>query len=278
MGRIGRPSVADYPPGAVLPRRTLDDCEVVWMLRGDARLVGPEGESALAPGQVLLIPPGFPHGFAWDRSRPSRHGYVHFDPEGVAADPPAEPLVRPMTRQDPLGGLCAYLLWLGQLGGEAWRRHGPETLGFLLSLLESRPLPGTESSPRPGPPLDAAIEHLRREWSRMPLRRVGVTELAAAAMVSRGYLGRLFREWFGVSPARAVEGVRLARVETLLTRTDLPVETIARECGFADPSHLAHRFGATHGTSPSAYRAQATPEASVLDHPGVRRLAHLLWW
>jgi AraC-like DNA-binding protein len=50
----------------------------------------------------------------------------------------------------------------------------------------------------------------------------------------------------------------------------------AEQCGFA-ASHFSHRFGAIHGTSPCAYRAAGMASPSVLGHPGVRRLSHLLW-
>lgn len=102
---------------------------------------------------------------------------------------------------------------------------------------------------------------------------MSVASLAAAASISRGYLNRLFQAEFGLSAAAALEHARCSRAETLLTRTDLTIDTVARQCGFASLSHLSHRFTAIHGMPPSAYPGSP----SVLDHPGVRRLARLLW-
>ncbi|NKE62092.1 helix-turn-helix domain-containing protein [Lentzea sp. PSKA42] len=70
----------------------------------------------------------------------------------------------------------------------------------------------------------------------------------------------------------ALERVRCARAETLLLRTDLTVEAVARQCGFADVSHFSHRFRALYDVAPSAYRGVP----SALDHAGVRRLARLI--
>ena len=112
---------------------------------------------------------------------------------------------------------------------------------------------------------------------RMPLPRVGVGELARLAHVSRGYLKRLFRTAFGLSAAAALERARCSRAESLLLRTDLAVAVIGAQCGFADASHFSRRFASIHGISPRAYRAAVTASPSVLDHPGVRRLTHLLW-
>ncbi|HZA79647.1 MAG TPA: AraC family transcriptional regulator [Acidimicrobiales bacterium] len=272
-----RPAVADYPPGARLATRVIDDFELVWMLRGQARLTLDEAELSLSPGQLLLVPPGVRHGFVWDEDRPSRHGYVHFGPQRIRPPQPTQVQIRRMTPDDPLAGLCAYLLWLAGDAPDGWQPRASETLQLILSLIVAGPLPPGVAAPVLVPALAAAIGELRQEWSRMPLHRMGVGELARRAHVSPGYLNRLLRAGFGVSAAAALERVRCSRAESLLLRTDLTVEAVAHHCGFADPSHFSHRFTAIHGVSPRAYRAAGTPSPSVLNDPGVRRLSHLLW-
>ncbi|SCL29722.1 transcriptional regulator, AraC family [Micromonospora rhizosphaerae] len=255
------PAVADYPAGARLPMRVIDDYEFVWMLRGRARLVTPDDSIVVAPGHLLLIPPGFRHGFEWDQQHPSRHGYVHFPPEYVGAPVAAPRLVR-MSGDNPIGGLCAYLLALGE--GEQIDHTVRYLVSVVLADAPERPVSG---------PLLTAVSHLRREWADLPLHRVSVHSLAAASSVTRGYLNRLFQAEFGLSVGSALERVRCSRAETLLTRTDLTVDAVARACGFADVSHFSHRFTTIHGMPPSAYPGNP----SVLDHPGVRRLTRLLW-
>ena len=125
--------------------------------------------------------------------------------------------------------------------------------------------------------MHAAISHLQSEWSHLPLRRVGVAELAETAHVSRGYLNRLFRAEFGVSASAALERLRSSRAESLLTCTDLTIAAIARQSGYADVAHFSHRFSSIYGVPPTAYRAAATRAPSVLDHPGVIRLSRLVW-
>jgi AraC family transcriptional regulator len=268
------PRIADYPPGARLPARVIGDYEFVWMLRGRARFVTEGAAEPLGPGQLLLVPPRLRHGFDWDPTRPSRHGYVHFGLDDAGCELPGEVRLVRMSSDDPLSGLCAYLLWLGADTGRGWREPARRTLRFMLALVHAGPLPECE------PPLPhgllGAVAYLRREWSGAPLRRMPVAELAGAARVTRGHLNRLFHNGFGQSTAAALERIRCARAEILLTRTDLPVEVIAGECGFADPSHFSHRFTAIHGIPPRAYRI-AGGGPSVLDHPGVRRLSRLLW-
>jgi AraC family transcriptional regulator len=261
MCTVMRPAVADYPAGAQTPFRVIDDFELVWMLQGQARLIGDDREWALGPGELVLVPPGV------------RHGYVHFEADDLAL---TEVGLWPMTADDPLGGLCAYLLWLGRGDRDDWEVPAERALRLVLALLASGPLPPAEPSPPLAGPLVGAIDHLRREWSRMPLRRVAVGELASAAAVSRGYLGRMFTAAFGVGAGAALERLRCARAETLLARTDLTLDAVARQCGFADVSHFSHRFTAIYGLPPSVYRRRSRPP-SVLDDPGIRRLAGLVW-
>lgn len=283
VAMMQRPAAADYPAGSGLALRVIDDYELVWMLRGRARVLdggdagGHAGGWVLRPGELLLVPPGVTHGFVWDEGRPSRHGYVHFGPELFDGPRPKELRAQPMTPHDPLAGLCAYLLWLGQLDGPAWRRPAEATLRFLVHLLAVGPMPPVDGGADLPAPVAAAVDHLRDQWAELPLRRVDVAELADRGAVSRGYLGRLFRSAFGMSPASAVERLRCSRAETLLTRTDLPVEAVARQCGFADLSHFSHRFAAVHGVSPTRYRAPSHAAESVLDDPALRRLAALVW-
>ena len=272
-----RPAIADYPPGARLPERVIDDHEFVWMLRGQARVTSADGEMPLSPGQLLLVPPGIRHGFAWDQTHASRHGYVHFQPRDEEAGDGGALRVRPMTADDPLAALCAYVLWLGLAEGHEWREPAQDALDFMVRLFRQGPLPHPQPPTVLAPALAAGLHHLQRTWAHMPLRRVGVAELASVAHVSPGYLHRLFRAAFGMSTAAALEQVRCSRAEALLLRTDLTIEVIARQCGFADASHFSHRFSAIHGVSPRAYRVAGGAAPSVLEQPGVRRLPRLLW-
>jgi len=271
------PAMADYPPGAEMPPRTIDDFEFVWMISGSARYIGGDVDLALRPGSLLLVPRGVRHQLLWDLLRPSRHGYVHFDPEQVGRKPQPEVRLRRMSEHDPLSGLCAYLLWLGYERASGWEIQAERTLQFLLTVYLSGPLPDDGPKGDLPRPLAAAIEFLRTEWGELPLRRVSVNELAVAAAVSRSYLNRLFHTEFGLGPAAALETLRCSRAETLLSRTTMPIGSVAEQCGFADPYHFSHRFTRLRGLSPRAFREGKNAATPALDHQGARRLAYSLW-
>ncbi|MGI8415362.1 MAG: helix-turn-helix domain-containing protein [Nakamurella sp.] len=71
-----------------------------------------------------------------------------------------------------------------------------------------------------------------------------------------------------------IELLRLRRVEELLSRGNLPIAEIAPRCGFADARHLARRFAAFYGLSPSQFRRSGMPAgvASPLAATGLLRL------
>jgi AraC family transcriptional regulator len=272
---MDRPAIAHYPAGTRLPWRVIDDYELVWMLRGRAQLVLENASVTLGPRELLLLPPGVRHAIDWDVHRPASHGYVHFGPAHFGGHAPRVPQVRSMTADDPLEGLCAYLLWLSRR--EDWEPSATAILELLLCLLGNGPLPEDDRTAPLTVSLSHTLEHLREVWAEPPLRRITVAELAAASFVSRGYLSRLFRATFGLSTASALERLRCARAETLLRRTDLTADTIASQCGFADGSHFSHRFTMIHGLSPLAFREATGDTRSVLHHTGLRRLSYLVW-
>jgi AraC family transcriptional regulator len=273
---VDRPAVADYPPGAGLPPRVIQDFEFVWMLRGRATFVVEE-ETLLTPGQLLLVPPDVRHSFRWDQEQPSRHGYVHFGFADVGRTIGPDVRLTRMSDSDPLAGLCAYLLWLGGSNLSDWQFSVRRTLEFMLTLVEDGPLPSNDLAPEVAGPLRAAVGYLRHEWSELPLRRISVAELAIAAHVSRGYLNRLFHATFGSTASVALERLRCSRAEALIRRTDLTIAAIARQCGYADVAHFSHRFSTIHDMSPSAYRTLESRSSSVLEEPGVLRLSRLIW-
>jgi AraC-like DNA-binding protein len=270
---VQRPALAVFPAGARMPERELAEHELVWMLDGSARLTG-EQPLDLRVGDVLVLPPGVRHGITWlggPAGTPTRHGYVHFDCTGPAA---VVTRVR-ATRDDPLAGLTAYLLWLGsrrEPGDASLRR----TVEYVLDVVLEGDLPHAEE---PGPfpePLLRCLIWWRSVWSEPPLAAVPAADLARAAHMSVSQLNRLFARAIGTGPASAVSRLRCAHAEDLLLRTDLPLASVARACGYADAAHLSHRFRALHGVAPRDYRARGTG-VSMLDDPGLRRIAHLVW-
>lgn len=81
-----------------------------------------------------------------------------------------------------------------------------------------------------------------------------VSTLAARAHMSERTFARRFKAETGTTPAAWLTAQRVLRAQSLLEKTDLSIETIARETGFGQAVLLRHHFQRSLGTSPAAYR------------------------
>ncbi|MFF0744022.1 GlxA family transcriptional regulator [Streptomyces sp. NPDC004111] len=104
-----------------------------------------------------------------------------------------------------------------------------------------------------GPVLDWARAHLDE-----PLTVEG---LARRAAVSPRTLHRRIRAATGTTPLQWLLNQRLARAQSLLESTDLPVEKVGELSGLGTANNLRHHFLRQLGVSPGAYR-RAFPRAA----------------
>ncbi|MER7108200.1 GlxA family transcriptional regulator [Streptomyces sp. NPDC000229] len=96
-----------------------------------------------------------------------------------------------------------------------------------------------------------ATRHWALENLHLPLT---LADLADHARMSARTFARRFGEEVGMSPGRWLIQQRVARARHLLEATDLPVDRIAGEVGFATATSLRQHLHAAIGVSPLAYR------------------------
>jgi transcriptional regulator GlxA family with amidase domain len=104
---------------------------------------------------------------------------------------------------------------------------------------------------------DPVGETLTWALSRLD-RAIPVGLLARRAQMSRRTFDRRFREITGAAPAAWLTHQRVLRAQQLLESTRLPVEQVARQCGFSSAAALRPHFRRFVGTVPAAYRATFT--------------------
>ncbi len=74
--------------------------------------------------------------------------------------------------------------------------------------------------------------------------------------VSTRHLGRLFVQELGMSPKHYQLSLRMARARELLAASDLSIDAIASQCGFASVQAFRAQWGKRTALSPSAFRLQ----------------------
>ncbi|WP_084338033.1 GlxA family transcriptional regulator [Actinomadura oligospora] len=108
----------------------------------------------------------------------------------------------------------------------------------------------------PMPEVDAADPVAESiEWACARLdTALPVGVLARRAHMSRRNYDRRFREITGSAPAAWLTHQRVIRAQQLLESGDLPVDEIARRCGFSSAAALRPHFRRVVGVAPNAYR------------------------
>lgn len=108
---------------------------------------------------------------------------------------------------------------------------------------------------RPLPAAGGGLEGTRA-WMLDRLRDpLTVERMAAHALMSPRTFARRFRAETGTAPLRWLLAERVLAACRLLEGTDLPVETVAAECGFGTAAGLRVHFRRARATTPGAYRA-----------------------
>lgn len=93
------------------------------------------------------------------------------------------------------------------------------------------------------------------DWMRSHLtERLTIERLASEAGMSPRNFTRVFTRTVGLSPARAVERLRLDVARERVETTRLPIEQIARATGWHDPERMRRAFVRAFGQPPQALR------------------------
>jgi transcriptional regulator GlxA family with amidase domain len=114
--------------------------------------------------------------------------------------------------------------------------------------------------------LDAKSDRVQSvlAYAKFHLRSpLSIAELAGVACLSPRQFTRLFRAETGVSPARAVEALRIEAAKLLLEQSRLSMEEIAVETGFGARERMRRAFVRIYGEAPQAIRSEAGPVAAI---------------
>ena len=88
-----------------------------------------------------------------------------------------------------------------------------------------------------------------------PSADLSVDYLAERMAMSPRNFSRLFCQEIGVTPAKFVEGVRLEAARNMMLQTDLPMESVAVNCGFSNAEQMRRTFQRLLKTTPQEHRS-----------------------
>ena len=238
----------------ISPHRHVHLHQVFLLMSGAARLEMMGQSLTAAPPQVMNMPRGHVHGFAFSAGT---EGYVLTLPAtdfpellGLQAEARAV-LERPFIAPAP-EGLLAMFTQLATLhaGHTALRRLRLRAAALTLfcSVAEcgNAGADADDGDPRLQRFEDLVREHLRDGWQ--------LAQYARALALSDRHLRRLCHETTGLSAHRFIEATRLREACRLLAYTRMRVQEVGFALGFDDPAYFARSFRRGMGMSPQEYR------------------------
>ncbi|TDX77310.1 AraC family transcriptional regulator [Rathayibacter sp. PhB151] len=230
------------------------DAVVLVCTRGSGWCTTAAGTFAVTAGQIVLLPPGEPHGYGSDAADPWTLWWLHLAgsdlPEFLqAARATVDAPVR--TLSDVYAAVALISAAITHLGCDSTTNSLLAASGaawHLLAILASDRPPGDARSTA----LDRAAQFLHDH----PAERIEVAELASMACLSPSHFAALFRRRFGMPVLQYRTELRMARARELLDMTERPIAEVAAAAGYEDSFYFARQFKRIHGLTPHAYRTR----------------------
>ena len=267
-----------------LPLHTHDFVELALVLDGTAQRLLPEGGFEIAAGNVFVIQPGTPHGYACARGLELIN--VLFEPHRLHLsfeDLSSLSGFRTLFNLEPFS-CVSHRLQNCLLLAPPLRREMTEVAKQLAAELRTREAGYKAMSAAllmrmivrlsraqthltaPGPQtrlcIGRAITFIENHFEE-PLR---IEDLAARAGTCARSLQRHFLRAFGASPVEYVNRLRVKKASELLLETDMNITEVAGAVGIDDSNYFSRLFHRLAGISPSGYR-QSWRQSPYPVHP-----------
>jgi AraC family transcriptional regulator, arabinose operon regulatory protein len=234
-------------PGWFWHSRPLDDHLLWCVLDGVGGELSLDAQHAqLGPGSCAVFRPGDAPIARHDPHRRLLVFGMHFDID-APDDLPPRGLVRVQDRAllEALARRCDRSF---RRGGHIGARHSGLCLEHVLCMLCE------DAAAESVGPVDAELDRITEAIRQDPRRRWTVVAMARQAALSRAQFNRRFVAHTGMTPARYLVNVRLARANELLVNTSMTVTQIAAALGYNDVAYFSRQYKRHTGRSPSAAR------------------------
>ena len=281
---VYRGNIPGYIP--FYPIHWHDEMEIIFAVRGKARIrVGSETRS-VADGDIALVPPQAVHAFSRLEKESLEYFTILFRFRLLCPDPHEE-IFRSFFLPVETGS-AVLPVWI-----PAEDARNAELRPYILDLIENRHtadfgfkiksdlfavmhllkkearpaegtrIPGEAFSDR----LKKIITFVRQNYAR----EITVSGAARLAGLSESHFMKLFRETAGVSFIRYVKEFRLAEAARMLAENggnSRKIIDVAAECGFPSPSYFTRAFAEKYGKSPQAFRKAARSAGQNAENGG----------
>ena len=237
------------------PDRVIASHEIIHVVRGTLRLCEAGREYAVSPGEYLILVPGVRHWAPDDYPAGLEFYWIHFR-MGASADARSGG----RTRLDiPRHGRVADPERLEELFRWFLDAQEQQDLdGALACGLCQMMLLVLAHGPRRAVGDDERVSMLAREAKRFLSRSfqddVTTSSIARKLTCNADYLGRIYKQSFGISIMDDLHALRIRLAKTLLMDEELNVNEVAARCGYHDATYFRRMFRRQVGLPPSRFR------------------------
>jgi len=227
------------PPRNTCVRHRHACTEIVFNIGGNGTMYYGGEAFEYGPNSVFTYQPGEEHWVTQVR----RGGHLCLGMEGCGA---GEIRIGSFPVDAPLAQYIGAAREALDAGSASSRSRLELIAGMIaLNLSERFPLRRRES----------LAERARAILDRRYHQPLTIAAIAAELFISPDYLRQVFRKEFGEGPLRYLMRKRIDAATELLRFSTLPIQNIARQCGFDNPFYFSRQYRKLSGRPPSAMRA-----------------------
>ena len=251
------------PNAMAFPLHWHDRLELLRILEGSLILTCTDHRSTLYPGDVALISPKILHsGTAGDAG--VMYNVITFDPSVLlnGTDPAAqyiaplcegkyifEPLVQNRQITQRLDSIVAA-------HRQESENHPLQVIAELYDLIgllykhcvirQINALPAQKG-------FDQAVAYINDHYTE----DISSASLSERFGYDESYFCRKFKKQTGLTVMKYIQILRIEKARKLLTETELSIQAISRQCGFADTAYFTNRFKSICHQTPTQLRETA---------------------
>jgi AraC-like DNA-binding protein len=247
------------------------EIEISLVLRARGHRVVGDNVTSLTPGDMVMVGSNLPHDWQNDAhgpggAQPVESICIHFHPDWLGAgwlDLPAMQQVKRLFERAALG---LHITGTTRDEVEKLLLKCPDQSGLprVLTVLEilhrlaiSKDLApiasrgfAPELDPHDEDRVNRVVQHIQKNLDHT----IYLDHLAALVHLSPGAFSRFFKTRTGKTVPGFINELRIGRACRLLAETDLPVTTVAQNCGFTNLANFNRQFLRLKNTPPRDWR------------------------
>lgn len=240
------------------PRRIIDSYELIFVHQGRLGMFEEEAKFDLGPGDTLLLVPGRRQGGTAPYPPDLAFFWLHFHLAGSAAEAPAPELQLPLPQvahlSQPERLEDLFRRFLNDREAGTLSRIQADLL-LLMMLDEVAEAQREAVKQKAEHQTGALLADRARQLIHSGFHRGITTSMLARQLhCNPDYLGRVFRNTYGITICEAIHRQQVSKAKELLKDSPLNGNEIAAACGFCDGIYFRRIFRRYTGMTPMALR------------------------